>query len=145
MVARAETTSESQFRRRFLRSGLRNFRAEANGQRSRITDHYENAEVGSEKLEANGIAALPCSNSQLLTSNPSLHANLFRYPSLASNAEPEAVSPKHEMMQAVNTGHVTGKNFTAYDKITVNGEKVVSRGLLQRREAEYKIFSERKP
>ena len=73
MVARAETTSESQFRRRFLRSGMRGFRAEINEQRSLITDHYENAEVGSEKLEANGIAALPCSsNSYLLTSDSSL-------------------------------------------------------------------------
>ena len=36
MVARAETTSESQFRRRFLRSGLRNFRAGSNLQSAAI-------------------------------------------------------------------------------------------------------------
>ncbi len=124
MVAASEIISKPKSHRRFLHDGMRHFRA-SNDARRPAHPHS--------------------SDSQLLTSNPSLHANLFRYPSLAFNAGPKAVSPKHEMMQAVNTGHVTGKNFTAYDKITVNGKKVVSRGLLQRREAEYKIFSERKP
>ena len=72
MVAASEIISRPRSRQRFLRTGLRGFRAGAADQRSLITDHYENAEVGSEKLEANGIAALPCSNSQLLTSNSSL-------------------------------------------------------------------------
>ncbi|NNM88458.1 MAG: hypothetical protein HKL95_08055, partial [Phycisphaerae bacterium] len=58
MVTLADTTSPPQSRQRFLRSGLRNFRASNNTRR----------------------AAHPLSsNSQFLTSNSSFDADLFRY------------------------------------------------------------------
>jgi lysozyme len=64
--------------------------------------------------------------------------------SLAFNAGPGSVAANHQMMQAVNAGpgHVTEANFTAYKYIHVNGKPLVSQGLLNRREAEYKMFSE---
>lgn len=62
--------------------------------------------------------------------------------SLAFNAGPTSVAPGNEMMRAVNAGDVTLENFTAYRFIHVNGKAVVSQGLLNRRKAEYQMFSE---
>ena len=62
--------------------------------------------------------------------------------SFAYNAGPRAVLPASQMMQAVNTGHVTEANFTAYRYITENGKHVVSQGLLNRRKDEYRLYSE---
>jgi hypothetical protein len=41
----------------------------------------------------------------------------------------------------VNAGSVTESNFTAYRYIHVDGKAVVSQGLLNRREAEYQMYS----
>ncbi len=51
MVTLAQTTSTSQFRRRFLRSGLRDFRAEVNEQRSRIVTRTVTRVTGETVLE----------------------------------------------------------------------------------------------
>ena len=61
--------------------------------------------------------------------------------SLRFNAGPVSVLPGNEMMRAVNAGHVTQSNFTAYRYVHVNGRAVVSQGLLNRREAKYQMFS----
>ena len=61
--------------------------------------------------------------------------------SFAFNAGPGAVSPSKQMMQAVNSGSVGLSNFMAYDKITVNGKLTVSQGLVNRRTAEFGLFS----
>jgi GH24 family phage-related lysozyme (muramidase) len=61
--------------------------------------------------------------------------------SLAFNAGPGSVAVNHEMMRAINLGWVHEENFTQYDKVTVNGEKEVSPGLLRRREEEWQMFS----
>src|SRR4029077_12563104 len=62
--------------------------------------------------------------------------------SLAFNAGPASVAPGNEMMRAVNAGDVAEANFTAYRFIHVDGKAVVSQGLLNRRKAEYQMFSE---
>lgn len=53
-----------------------------------------------------------------------------------------SVAPGNEMMRAVNAGDVTQDNFTAYRFIHVDGKAVVSQGLLNRRKAEYQMYSE---
>lgn len=46
-------------------------------------------------------------------------------------------------LRLLNAGGVAKElNFTAYDHVTQNGKKVVSQGLLLRRQAEWKIFSQ---
>jgi lysozyme len=64
--------------------------------------------------------------------------------SLAFNAGPVSVKATNQMMRAVNAGHVTQENFTAYRFVHVNGQVVVSQGLLRRREDEYLMYSEGK-
>jgi RHS repeat-associated protein len=61
--------------------------------------------------------------------------------SLAFNAGGKSVLPSNQMMRAVNAGSVTESNFTAYRYIHVDGRAVVSQGLLNRREAEYQMYS----
>lgn len=63
--------------------------------------------------------------------------------SLAFNAGPTSVLPGNEMMRAVNLdlNWVSEQNFSVYNKVTINGEKVVSQGLVNRREAEWEMFS----
>lgn len=61
--------------------------------------------------------------------------------SLRFNAGQVSVLPGNEMMRAVNAGSVTESNFTAYRYVHVNGKAVVSQGLLNRREAEWQMFS----
>jgi len=61
--------------------------------------------------------------------------------SLAFNAGGKSVLPSNQMMRAVNGGSVTEANFTAYRYIHVDGKPVVSQGLLNRREAEYQMYS----
>jgi lysozyme len=65
--------------------------------------------------------------------------------SLAFNAGEGSVAASNQMMRAVNGGHVTEENSTAYRYIHVKGEAVVSQGLLNRRQAEYQMFSEGGP
>jgi RHS repeat-associated protein len=62
--------------------------------------------------------------------------------SLAFNAGPGSVQSSHQMMQAVNAGHVTEENFTAYRFVHENGRAVESQGLLRRREEEHLMYSE---
>jgi RHS repeat-associated protein len=62
--------------------------------------------------------------------------------SLAFNAGPVSVKATNQMMRAVNAGNVTEENFTAYRFVHVNGQAVVSQGLLRRREDEYLMYSE---
>jgi RHS repeat-associated protein len=64
--------------------------------------------------------------------------------SLAFNAGPVSVKSSNQMMRAVNAGNVTEENFTAYRFVHVNGQAVVSQGLLRRREDEYSMYSEGK-
>ena len=61
--------------------------------------------------------------------------------SFAFNAGGPAVRSENQMMRAVNAGNVTEGNFTAYRYITVEGKKVVSQGLLNRRKSEYLLYS----
>lgn len=61
--------------------------------------------------------------------------------SLAFNAGPVSVKASNQMMRAVNAGHVSEDNFTAYRFVHANGQPVVSIGLLRRREDEYQMYS----
>ncbi len=57
------------------------------------------------------------------------------------NAGPGSVAAGHEMMRAVDKGNVKESNFTVYHLVKVNGKFISSPGLLNRREAEYLIYS----
>jgi GH24 family phage-related lysozyme (muramidase) len=46
------------------------------------------------------------------------------------------------MMQAVSAGKVTQANFTAYRFIKKDGKYVESQGLINRRKAEYLLYSQ---
>lgn len=61
--------------------------------------------------------------------------------SFAFNAGPRSVLAGNEMMMAVNNGKVTQASFTAYEYIHVDGKPIVSQGLLNRRLAEYEMYS----
>jgi len=59
---------------------------------------------------------------------------------LAYNAGPKSVRRKREMMRAVNAGHVSESNFTAYDRIKVHGKLKLSKGLRKRRIREWLMY-----
>lgn len=60
---------------------------------------------------------------------------------LAFNEGPVSVPKGNEMMRAVNAGHVSESNFTAYRYVKVKGRYGVSQGLLNRREREWVLYS----
>jgi lysozyme len=64
--------------------------------------------------------------------------------SFAFNVGSLSVKASNQMMRAVNGGRVTEDNFTTYRWVHVNGEPVVSQGLLRRRKEEYLMYSEGK-
>jgi lysozyme len=66
--------------------------------------------------------------------------------SLAFNVGPGAVK-NSSFLKALNSGDKAGAEagFKAWNKITVNGQKVVSNGLKNRREAEWALFTDGSP